>query len=249
MAPPSSGAAKDAGSQGRWSHSSWTGLVASSSSGRILGHEKPCRTARARCAVGDRPSTLATPPSPSAWRPPAYRRRPCLPGRVVFMTVTSTPWRLLPALELGCGSPATCWRRFTEWAKAKVIDRLHLELLDELGRRGLVDWSRTSIDSHSLRAERGGSRWHRASGVHRVWRVGVGAAARPAMVTASSNPRQLDGGAACISCTGSGLAPVAVGVPGRGPADRSGHGAAGSSVSSFAAPQRYEPEGRSRNAV
>jgi transposase len=42
------------------------------------------------------------------------------------MARTSTPWRLLPACELGCGSSATCWRRLTEWAKAGVFDQLHL---------------------------------------------------------------------------------------------------------------------------
>jgi transposase len=39
---------------------------------------------------------------------------------IVFMARTSTPWRLLPARELDCGSPATCWHRLTEWAKAGV---------------------------------------------------------------------------------------------------------------------------------
>jgi Transposase DDE domain len=37
------------------------------------------------------------------------------------MARTSTPWRLLPARELGCGSPATCWRRLTEWANAANV--------------------------------------------------------------------------------------------------------------------------------
>jgi hypothetical protein len=44
----------------------------------------------------------------------------------MFMARTSTPRRLLPARELGCGSPATCWRRLTEWAQAGVFDALHL---------------------------------------------------------------------------------------------------------------------------
>jgi transposase len=47
------------------------------------------------------------PPSP---RPPFGGRRRTIPDRncfaaVVFMARTSTPWRLLPAKELGCGSP------------------------------------------------------------------------------------------------------------------------------------------------
>jgi Transposase DDE domain len=71
------------------------------------------------------------------------------------MARTSTPWRLLPTRELGCGSPATCWRRLTEWADAGVFDRLHLEVLDRLGEQGRLDWSRASVDTMSVRAGAG----------------------------------------------------------------------------------------------
>jgi transposase len=107
-----------------------------------------------------RPLLPRPPCHPRGGRPRTVADRACMAG-IVFMTVTSTPWRLLPARELGCGSPATCWRRFTEWAEAGVFDRLHLQLLDELGRRGLVDWSRVAIDTFSLRAKRGGPRWRK----------------------------------------------------------------------------------------
>jgi transposase len=70
---------------------------------------------------------------------------------IVYMVRTSTPWRLLPAQELGCGSPATCWRRLTEWAKAGVFDQLHLEVLDRLGVDGGLEWSRASVDTMSVR--------------------------------------------------------------------------------------------------
>ena len=70
------------------------------------------------------------------------------------MARTSTPWRLLPARELGCGSPATVWRRLTEWANAGVFDQLHLEVLDRLGIAGGLDWSRASVDTMSVRARR-----------------------------------------------------------------------------------------------
>jgi transposase len=73
------------------------------------------------------------------------------------MARTSTPWRLLPARELGCGSPATCWRRLTEWTKAGVFDQLHLEVLGRLGEQGRLDWSRASVDTTSVRAKRGGT--------------------------------------------------------------------------------------------
>jgi transposase len=75
------------------------------------------------------------------------------------MARTSTPWRLLPARELGCGSPTTCWRRLTEWANAGVFDQLHLAVLDRLGEQGQLDWSRASVDTMSVRAKRGGTMW------------------------------------------------------------------------------------------
>jgi transposase len=94
---------------------------------------------------------------------------------IVFMARTSTPWALLPVTEFGCGSVTTCWRRFAEWASAGVFDRLQELLLDELGAAGLVDWSRVSVDSASVRAVRGdltganpvdrakpGCKWHLA---------------------------------------------------------------------------------------
>jgi transposase len=75
------------------------------------------------------------------------------------MARTSTPWRLLPAGELGCGWPATCWRRLTEWANAGVFDQLHLQVLDRLGEQGELDWSQASGDTMSVRARRGGTTW------------------------------------------------------------------------------------------
>jgi hypothetical protein len=65
------------------------------------------------------------------------------------------PWRLLRAQELGRGSPATAWRRLTEWAKARVFQQLHLETLDRLGLVGRLDWTRASVDSASVDAKRG----------------------------------------------------------------------------------------------
>ena len=63
---------------------------------------------------------------------------------------------LLPAGELGCGSPVTCWRRLRDWQQAGVWEQLHHRLLDWLGDDGQVDWSRAAIDSVSVRARRGG---------------------------------------------------------------------------------------------
>ena len=114
--------------------------------------------------VSDELWALVGPLLPAPPRPPYGGRhrtisdRACL-AAIVYMARTSTPWRLLPARELGCGSPATCWRRLTEWANAGVFDRLHLAVLDRLGERGQLDWSRASIDTMSVRAKRGGTTW------------------------------------------------------------------------------------------
>jgi transposase len=97
---------------------------------------------------------------------PAPPPRPCggVPRRVpdrngvaalIFMVRTLTPWRLLPAKELGCGSATTCWRRLEEWAKAGVFDQLQAVLLEELGVAGRIELERVSIDSFSLGAVKG----------------------------------------------------------------------------------------------
>jgi transposase len=66
------------------------------------------------------------------WPPPRGAHRNCF-AALVFMCHTSTPWALLPANELGCGSATTAWRRLEEWQRAGVFDRLSLVLLDQLG--------------------------------------------------------------------------------------------------------------------
>jgi transposase len=78
---------------------------------------------------------------------------------IVYMARTSIPWRLLPAPELGCGSPTTCWRRLSEWAAAGVLDQLHLKVLDGLGERGQLDWARASVDTMSVPAKCEGTTW------------------------------------------------------------------------------------------
>jgi transposase len=80
---------------------------------------------------------------------PQLRRRAHLHGR------PSTPWSLLPAKELGCGSATTCWRRLDEWARAGVFEQLQAVLLDELGAAGRIDLGRVSVDSFSLRVVKG----------------------------------------------------------------------------------------------
>ena len=113
---------------------------------------------RTGCGRWSRPCCRILPRPPYGGRRRTISDRACF-AAIVFMARTSTPWRLLPAHELGCGSPATCWRRLTEWAKAGVFDQLHSEALDRLGEQGRLDWSRASVDTMSVRAKRGGTTW------------------------------------------------------------------------------------------
>ena len=101
----------------------------------------------------------AGPAPPSLRRPAPHHPRSQLLRRDRLHGPHLHPWRLLPARELGCGSPATCWRRLTEWANAGVFDQLHLEVLDRLGVAGRLDWARASVDTMSVRAKRGGTTW------------------------------------------------------------------------------------------
>jgi len=128
------------------------------------------------------------PPPPGGGAPRTVSDRACM-AAIVFMARTSTPWALLPVGEFGCGSVTTCWRRFAEWASAGVFDRLQELLLDELGAAGLLDWSRVSVDSASLRAVRGGpsgrkpgrpgQAWEQVACGQRRWRDGAVAAVGP----------------------------------------------------------------------
>jgi transposase len=95
------------------------------------------------------------PPRPRGGVPRRVPDRNCV-AALVFMARTSTPWALLPAKELGCGSAMTCWRRLDEWAGAGVFEQLQALLLDELGEAGRIDLERVSVDGFSLRAVKGG---------------------------------------------------------------------------------------------
>jgi transposase len=95
-------------------------------------------------------------------RKPAINGRtgqPRIPDRrtfagIVFVLLTGIPWMKLPG-ELGYGSGITCWRRLREWQDAGVWDQLRKIVLDELGQAGMIDWSRTCLDSVSVRAKKG----------------------------------------------------------------------------------------------
>jgi transposase len=87
---------------------------------------------------------------------PVRDDRACLRG-IIFVLETGIAWSDLPAEVFGC-SGATCWRRLRRWSRAGVFEKLQRELLNELGQKGCIDWSRVAFDSRSVRAEKGGSK-------------------------------------------------------------------------------------------
>src|SRR5919199_3072042 len=93
-------------------------------------------------------------PKPKGGRPRVPDR--AVLGGIIFVLRTGTPWRLLPK-ELGFGSGPTCWRRLRDWQAAGVWQALHRRILNWLGEERAIDWSRASIDSLSVRAEKGAS--------------------------------------------------------------------------------------------
>jgi transposase len=74
---------------------------------------------------------------------------------IAFVLSTGIGWAKLPT-ELGYGSGWTCWRRMREWAEAGVFNRVHQAVLDRLGERGRLDWSRASL-TRSACGRKGGA--------------------------------------------------------------------------------------------
>jgi transposase len=66
--------------------------------------------------VAGHPAASAYTATPLPW-PTRVDDRAALVG-IVYQLRTGVPWGLLPAGELGCGSPVTCWRRLRDWQRA-----------------------------------------------------------------------------------------------------------------------------------
>ncbi|MFE7595727.1 IS5 family transposase [Streptomyces sp. NPDC057494] len=73
---------------------------------------------------------------------------------IIFVATSGCTWRQLPPVF----GPSwhTVYRRFAQWSQARVWARLYRVILDELGVRRQLGWSRYAIDSVSLRAAKRG---------------------------------------------------------------------------------------------
>jgi transposase len=93
-------------------------------------------------------------PSPRGGQPPKDDRL-CLTG-ILFVLKTGIGWEDFPQ-EMGCCG-MTLWNRLNAWRKAGLWKRLHAVLLAKLHEADLIDWSRATADSASVRAVRGGKK-------------------------------------------------------------------------------------------
>ncbi|MEJ3750060.1 transposase [Actinomycetes bacterium KLBMP 9797] len=74
---------------------------------------------------------------------------------IVYLVQAGCSWRKLPAALFGV-SRATTHRRFTEWTKSGLWERLHQQFLHRLNVISEIDWSRAVVDSIAVRATKRG---------------------------------------------------------------------------------------------
>ena len=85
---------------------------------------------------------------------PAVPFRQVLDG-ILFILRTGCQWKMLPK-EYGSGS--TCHRRFQEWVRKGVFQKLWVRLLEIYDDIHGIKWSWQSLDSASIKAPLGGMR-------------------------------------------------------------------------------------------
>jgi transposase len=89
-------------------------------------------------------------PDPRGGRPRIDARR-CLEG-ILWVLRSGARWKDLPR---SFPSYVTCWRRFVEWSKAGVWDQTWRQLVEQLDRRGDVDWEQGFADGTFASAKKG----------------------------------------------------------------------------------------------
>ena len=89
-------------------------------------------------------------PDPRGGRPRTDARR-CLEG-ILWVLRSGARWKDLPR---SFPSYVTCWRRFVEWSSAGVWDQAWRRLVEQLDRRGAVDWEQGFADGTFASAKKG----------------------------------------------------------------------------------------------
>jgi transposase len=84
---------------------------------------------------------------------PAVSFRKVLDG-ILFVLRTGCQWKMLPK-EYGSGS--TCHRRFQQWVRMGVFQKLWVRLLKIYDDIRGIDWKWQSLDSASIKAPLGGT--------------------------------------------------------------------------------------------
>jgi transposase len=85
-----------------------------------------------------------------------YDDRACLEA-ILYVLRYGIPWQELPRVE-GWPSGQTAWRRFHEWQRAGVWERLLERMQQLLEERGLADWSLVIVDASTVEAKKGAAR-------------------------------------------------------------------------------------------
>jgi transposase len=88
---------------------------------------------------------------------PRINNRDILNG-ILWVLRTGAAWQDMPDRY---PSPATCHRRFQEWQREAVLEKLLTRLADDLKERGKLDLSECFIDGTFVSAKKGGWQWER----------------------------------------------------------------------------------------
>ena len=99
---------------------------------------------------------------------PRVNNREVLNG-ILWVLRTGAAWQDLPDRY---PSPATCHRRFQEWQREGVLEKILQTLARDLKERGDLDLSECFIDGFFVVAKKGAGPWERpnAAKVRRSWR-------------------------------------------------------------------------------
>jgi transposase len=89
-------------------------------------------------------------PDPRGGRPRTDARR-CLEG-ILWVLRSGARWKDLPR---SFPSYVTCWRRFVEWSSAGVWDQAWGRLVEQLDRRGAIEWEQGFGDGTFASAKKG----------------------------------------------------------------------------------------------